>query len=273
MKYKFCVYIHSNNFNKVPATVAMHSFKKNNNGLEVFIENLEDHEKILKYHNSIFYRKGKKLKWDSEKHQSFFPVRFLCVESHKLKKREYRWILVVDPDVFAIRDISILNDYINEAESKEKNIISHKGESSVMLIDTHKIEWTEDFLIHDMFENKNDFDNWMYIKNSDFLEIPVNFNEKDKINKNTYLLHTTCTETQPWKTGIKYYDYELNNKIESNNPKKMEFKDHKDKNVKYFVFNMFKSAYEEKLITINDIEYSILNKHLREDILKICGII
>jgi hypothetical protein len=269
MNYNFCVYIHSNNFNYIPTLVSKYSFTKENKDLDIYIENLDDHPKILSNNNSFFYRSGKKLQWDSTKHQSFFPVRFLCVESHKKNNRKHRWILVIDPDIFCIKSIEILNQYIKEAESKEIPIISHNGESSMMLIDTSIINWTEVDLINDMFIEKNDFNNWMFLKKYKYLNIPSIFNEKDTINNNTILLHTTNTETQPWKTGIKYYESELHNKIKSKNDKLMEFKEHKSCDVKKFVFSLFNEIYNKNIISEEDIKNAINNKYIRPDILKI----
>jgi hypothetical protein len=269
MKYNFCVYIHSNKFNYVPTMVSKHSFLKENEGLDVYVETLEEHEKLLTYHNSIFYRDEKKLQWDSTKHQAFFPVRFLCVEAHKNKNRNNRWILVVDPDIFCLKNINVLNEFIKKAEKENISIISHKNQSSMMLLDTTKIDWTEDEIVDSMFIQKNNFNDWMRLRKNRTLNIPSSFNEKDKIKKDTYLLHTTCTETQPWKTGIKYSESELHNKIKRTNEKLLQFEEHPSKQVKQKVFSLFFEAYNKKIITKDEIEMAIENKNIRSDILKV----
>ena len=136
-QYNFAVYLHSNQMNAVPTKVSKYSFEKLNPGLNVYVDPLEDHPKLLEYHNHTLYRGKKKLNWDSTKHQAFFPVRFLCGETHKTNNRQEKWILVTDPDIFCLKDLEVLNSYITQAEEKNINIIAAKRNSAVMLLNTH----------------------------------------------------------------------------------------------------------------------------------------
>ena len=271
-KYNFAVYIHCNRMNDIPAKVAKYSFEKQNPGLNVHLEYLEDHPKLLENHNHYFYRDGVKMQWDTTKHQSFFPVRFLCAESHKAKKRTEKWILVTDPDIFCLKDLEKLNSYIKKAEEKKSNIIAHGSNSSVMLLNTEKVNWTEDELIRDVFKKKANFDNWMYLNFPKVLTLPGAYNQYDRITKNTALLHTTKTETQPWKTGITYEEWELHNKIRKPNNKKLKFKNHPSRLVRECVFSLFKEAYDNKIFSLDEIEEAIRDKALRCDIKLVCDL-
>ena len=84
----------------IPTRVSKYSYIKNNPGINIWIDNLEEHPNLLNYHNQSFYRDENKLSWDSTNHQAFFPVRFLCVETHKNNLRKEKWILIADPDIF-----------------------------------------------------------------------------------------------------------------------------------------------------------------------------
>lgn len=259
--------------NDVPTRVAKHSYEKHNPDLNVYVDNLEDHPKLLRCHNQAFYRGKFKLNWDSTKHQGFFPVRFLCCETHRINNRPEKWILVVDPDIFCLKNIEVLETYIQQAENDNINIIAFAALSSCMLLNTESIDWSEDFLIQDMFTKHNDFDNWMYLRgHGKQINLPKIFNQSDTISPETVLLHTTKTETQPWKTGIKYQEWELHNKIYDPNAKQLTFKDHPDELVKNTVFNLFREAYENNLFSDDEIDTSIENRALRPDIKLVCNI-
>jgi hypothetical protein len=282
-KYSFATYIHSNKMNEIPTRVARYSFEKHSPGLNIYIERLEDHPKLLQYHNQPFYRgltKSKiekppltELNWDSNKHQAFFPVRFLCCETHKANNRPEKWILVVDPDIFCLKNLEVLNSYIRKAEEANIGILAVDSNSSCMLINTEVIRWTEDSLIQDMFIAHNDFDNWMFLRNNgELIDLPVIFNQGDTVNAKTVMLHTTKTETQPWKSGIRYKSWEIHNKVPNAEDKTLVFKEHRSKKVKTTVFNFFKEAYENKLFSDSEIRSSIENRALRPDIKCVCNI-
>jgi hypothetical protein len=270
--YKYAVYIHTNQMNDVPTRIAKYSYKKHNPNLNIWTDKLEDHPELLKYHNYSFYRDGKQLNWDSTKHQAFFPVRFLCVETHKKNNREEKWILVADPDIFCLKNLDVLNEYINEAEKNNLNIISVEGLSSMMLLNTEKINWTEAGIIQDVFVDKNNFNKWMFLQGFSQLRLPKIFNHHDTMDANTVLLHTSNTETQPWKTGIKYKEWELHNKIPSANSIELTFSDHPNQEVKKAVLSLFTEAYEKNLFSNADIDEGITEKALRPDIKHVCNI-
>lgn len=272
-KYGFDVYLHSNKMNKVAADVSKYSFLKNNSGINIYIENLEDHEYLLQHDNKYFFRGNNKLLWDASKHQSFFPVRFFCVETHKKLKRENKWILVCDPDIFCLSDLSSIQQYIYEAESKNKDIIAYNKLSSSMLLNTQNIDWSEKKIVDDMFEIKNDFDNWLLLKNKDVLNMPKEYNSYDSIDSNTKLLHVSKTECQPWKTGIRYCKSDIHNRIPNNNHLKSEvFQRHPNEKIENTVFQLFKNAYKNQYINKKDILENIELNGLRSDILEICEI-
>jgi len=273
MNYNFSVYLHTNQMNDIPAKVAKYSFEKHNPGLEIYIEYLENHPNLLEYHNASFFRGNSQLTWDTSKHQSFFPIRFLCGESHINARRNHKWILVIDPDVFCLKDLSIFNSYIEQAENENKSIIAWNKNSSVMLINTEESRWTEASLIQKVFIEKQDFNNWMFLQPYSVVELPKKFNEYDIIKPDTILLHTTNTETQPWKTGIRYQAWELHNQPYNPNSPTLEFKNHPNPQVKSFVFELFKEAYEHDLFTLDEVESSINNRALRPDIIQICNLI
>tara|TARA_R100000700_G_scaffold14732_1_gene20686 strand:+ start:137 stop:973 length:837 start_codon:yes stop_codon:yes gene_type:complete len=272
-KYSFDVYLHSNKMNKVAADVSKYSFLKHNPDINIYIENLEGHEYLLQHNNQYFFRGNNKLQWDATKHQSFFPVRFFCSETHKKLSRESKWILVCDPDIFCLSDLSAIEKYIDKAESNHKDIIAYNKLSSAMLLNTKKINWSEKNIVDDMFKLNNDFDNWMLLKDKDTFNIPKEYNSYDSIDANTKLLHVSKTEYQPWKTGIRYCKSDIHNRIKNNNNvKNKTFKRHPNRQIESIVFELFKEAYTLGHITKTDICENIKIEGLRQDIIEICGI-
>lgn len=281
--YNFDIYIHTNLKNYVPAMVGKYSFEKLNSSIKVFVEILENYENLIKNNNSIFYRNNNQLQWNITKSQSFFPLRFLCIETHNKRKINdsnlKKWILIVDPDIFCVKNLQILNQYIEQAEQSNLNIIACRKQlnlfnSSFMLVNSDEINWNENYLIEDVFVNKNDFDNWMFLKSHSVLEIPDIFNCYDEIKNDTCVLHTTRTETQPWKSGILYKESDLHNKISNLLEKKnKKFREHPNQNVKDYVFGLFKEAYDLNYITNENIDIGIQTEGLRNDIRLKCNIL
>ena len=276
MTYNFSVYIHTNRMNHVPAQVAKYSYCKHNPELEVYLDYLEDHPPLLKYDKSTFYRHyggKKKLCWLANKYQAFFPVRFLCSETHKKKKRKHKWILVVDPDIFCLKSLSVLNDFIKEAEKKKINVIAIQRNSKVklssaMLLNTEKILWNEADLLEDMFEKKNDFDKWMFLQEFNCLNLPDEFNLSDELYEDTVMLHVSKPQTQPWKTGIAYKECELDNLMPGKDSKTLIFEKHPNDEIYKMVIKLFEEAYENKYFSDAEVGEAINIKALRPDILK-----
>lgn len=268
---KFDLMIHSNRKNKIPALVSYSSFKKHNPTLNITIENLEDRQLLMNYHEKTFFRGNNKLQLNVNSSQSFFFVRFICCEIAKRKNLK-KWVLIIDPDIFCLKSVELLNNFILEAENKNKDIICYNLLSSFMLINTAKIDWSEENIVNNIFTLKEDADNYMLLKKykNSVLNIPEEYNSYDILNSNTICLHTSLTITQPWKTGIKYYPSDLHNKIPSKNEKKnCVFLKHKSDKIEKITINMFKEALNNKYFTDEDLKEEIYRENIRADIFKL----
>lgn len=269
--YNFDLYIHSNRKNKIPALTSYWSFKKHNNGLEIYIENLENLPLLMECNGKNFIRGGRNCMLNTNSSQSFFFVRFICCELAK-KKNSKKWILIIDPDIFCLKSIEKLNEYIIEAEDKDKHIICNKNLSSFMLINTDKINWCEKTIIHNIFNLKENVDNYMQLKryNNVIFNIPEEFNSYDKLNSKTICLHTSNTSSQPWKTGIKYFPSDLHNRIPNKDEKKdLTFEKHKSEEIEKKTIGIFKEAFHNKYFNSEDLKEEIHRENIRPDIFKI----
>ena len=267
----FDLYIHSNLKNHIPAKVSEYSFRKHNPSLKTTIINLEDLSLLSNCHGKLFRRGNTKCKLNIHSSQSFFFVRFICTAIHNNSKN--KWILIIDPDIFCLQPImKDLNSYIISAEKQGKHIIAVKENnvylSSFMLVNTEKITWSENYIVDTIFNKLEDGDNYMLLKkyNNVCFEIPNIFNSYDFLSTNTKCLHTSLTDTQPWKTGIRYRKSDLHNKIpHKNEPFDQIFQPHKDPNITNVFFSLFKEAYQNQYFNNNDIQYAIKNGNLRKD--------
>ena len=86
MSYKFDLYIHANKKNHIPALVASNSFSIHNPNLKINIKYLEDSNMLMQCNNKMFKRNGQKCMLNVKSSQSFFFIRFMCVEYHKKKR-------------------------------------------------------------------------------------------------------------------------------------------------------------------------------------------
>ena len=265
----FDIYIHSNKKNTIPAKVGKYTFEKLNDKT-VEIVNMEFFEKLMKKNRKQFIRNNNICELNTNSSQSFFLVRFLVPYYHKyILKKDTKWLLVTDPDIFCIKPINEeLDKYILEAESKNKDIICYNNLSSFMLINTHNFIWNPDELLDKVFDKKDNFDNYMLLKKYDsiILDIPEYFNHYDKLDKNTKCLHTSLTTTQPWKCGLPYLLHDLHNiPYNSKNKTVFHFDQHKNKEIENKFFELFNETYKNGEITDEDIKEALDCEGLRKD--------
>lgn len=187
--FEFDCIIHTNKFNHLPALVCKYVLQKHNPGIRVFIEYLEDYELLIKQDLNFYHRDTGSYRLNISKSQSFFMVRFLATEKYKIKMGDdaKKWILIIDPDIFCLKNIIELNSYIKAAEDTNKFIIACKKlhytdmkfNSSLMLVNVSLISWEEESFVSNIFDNNENLDNYMFLKKylDNILELPGYWNE------------------------------------------------------------------------------------------------
>ncbi len=267
------IYIQSNNFNKIGALVSKYSFQKFNPEYPIDLINMEDYKKLMNSHMKIFYRSKNECYWRKDLHQSFFPTRFFAPE----KSNYEGWCLVVDPDIFAMKDISSIEQYIND----ETPICCYYDKSSyhtsMMLLNNTKLKnWNEEYVVNFMFHDKKNFDDLILLKNlstinnTDVKQIPRKYNQLNTYHDDTIMCHMSRTNKQPWKTGIKYCKCELHNskKCKKCNVSKV-FGKFPDKKCETYFFQLAHEAYTAGYFTRPEIDEAIKNKWIRKDFYEI----
>ncbi|NJO56376.1 MAG: hypothetical protein HC834_08625 [Rhodospirillales bacterium] len=146
--------------------------------------------------------------WRYDDLQSFTPLRFLPPQLMGYSGRA----LVIDPDIFAVADVwDLLSRNMNGAailcrlREKPKGFYGYYA-SSVMLLDCARLRhWQLEQQFNELFEFKRDYMDWISLKLEPKESIGLfekEWNDFDRLNAKTKMLHNTRRITQPWKTGL-----------------------------------------------------------------------
>tara|TARA_B100000941_G_scaffold288327_1_gene265011 strand:- start:624 stop:1454 length:831 start_codon:yes stop_codon:yes gene_type:complete len=272
------VFIQSNKFQSIAAKVAKYSFERF--GCNAEIISVEKNEILKGKLNNKMLRNQKITKYKNDL-QSFTLLRFLAPSLD----RQNKLILVIDPDIFALKNPK---DLFNEIENEEYDIACtfYNGlpRSEMMLINTKKINWNFKTIIEKLFNYDLDYADLMNLsfhKELKVKNINKKYNSHDIIEADTVLLHTTNRLTQPWKEGLKinfeknnfskYYKFKqyLKKLLKKEYDKDIlykSFQTHPDKNVISVIKNLFNEAKKNNYIKDLDIKIEIEKNNISEKI-------
>ena len=271
------VFIQSNKYQLLAAKVSKYSFEKF--GCEVKIMNLEDNI-FLKSNFNKKIRRNDKIAHFKDDLQSFTLLRFYAPELNNFSDK----ILIIDPDIFALKNPKTLFDEIDDSNYDIAcTFYNNKPRSEMMLVNAKNLNWNFNKIIKDLFSLKIDYRDLMNLnfdKNLRIKNIDKKFNSHDIINSDTVLLHTTNRITQPWKEGLQvnfersnltsFYFFKqhlkkiLNLSYDKNSISKI-FQKHPDENVINFVKKLFIEARENKIISDKEINEEILNNNISKN--------
>lgn len=310
MGIKPTVFVHTSCHEIMSGRVAAYSIKRmseNTDKFDVRIIELENYPHLMKYHGSRCIRNKREAAWYKDVPQSFLPLRFIVPQLMGYEGKA----IVIDPDIFAVADIYELltKDMGNQAifarpRYRKNEIIGHN--SSVMLLDCSKLQhWQWEKEIDEVFNKKRDLQEWIYIQTEpreNIGELEEEWNHYDTLNKHTKLLHNTTQVTQPWKTGLPYNIYRLNNNVQEfaplgiglgstyakivNAPSKRKalksvmdelllpketklYRQHPEEKQANLFFSYLKEALSEGVVKEDFIKQEIKYKHIRKDIFEI----
>lgn len=281
------IFIQTNNKQSIGAIVSAYSMKRNSahaDKFDVTIMHQEMYPWFSKREGQDYMRHGVKRTWHENDLQSFTLTRFLPPQLMGYKGRA----LVVDPDVFAVQDVWELlsRDMKGKAimcrGSKFKN---GAWASSVMLLDCAKLKhWDVEKGFNELFEGKRDYHNWISLLMEDQSTIGAfenEWNDFDKLTPNTKMIHNTRRRTQPWKTGLKV-DYtptefvpvigwimRMRRKLFGDHALLGHYSKHPDPKQEAFFFGLLKGAYEEGLVTDEQIKEAMSKNFIRHDSIEV----
>ena len=198
---------------ELPARVTGFSVSLHASGVQPEFIRLEETPALLKHEGATYRRRGRIHVWHNHDVNSFMPVRMSAPRYANFQGR----VLLLDPDIFAIANISPLL----EMDMKGKAIFACRGSdpdnlpfnTSVMLLDCAKLQhWKFNEDIERLFAHEIDYQQWAMLAYENPNTIGIlsdKWNDLDRLTSRTRLLHLTRDLTQPWKTGLPVdFDYD-----------------------------------------------------------------
>jgi len=205
-----CVFIHTNERQRIGALVAEYALRRNSrhaNAFDVRIIRRDEHPFFEAREGQRYLRdKGWRI-WRNADLQSFTPLRFMPPALMGFTGRA----LVIDPDIFAVGDVwELLSREMGGRAILCRRAAGWKRKtcfaSSVMLLDCAKLpHWRCEEAFDELFTGRRDYADWICLR----LEPPASigpiedeWNDFDRLTPRTKMLHNTRRRTQPWKTGL-----------------------------------------------------------------------
>ena len=200
------VFICSNNKQLIGAKVSRYTLEKyrKTDSFEVVILNTDEGSELDRLAGHTYLRAGEIHRFSSTDLQSWTLARFSPPEKMKYQSKA----VVIDPDVFSVgADVGELF----KLDMKGKAILAKPGKkknlwaSSVMLLDCAKLtHWSLHSIVNGMLDHRLDYRKLMDLELETEIvgELGNDWNQFDRIDSQTNLLHTTDRMTQPWRTGL-----------------------------------------------------------------------
>lgn len=272
------IYIQSNQKQYLASKVSSHSF--NRFGYETHIMKVEDYQHLNNNFGNSYLRSGK-VKIFKNDLQSFTLLRFLAPQLNSYSD----YILVIDPDVFAIKNPNKILKYIDDKHDIFCTFKNNLPRSEMMLINAKKVRWNFKKILNQIFNKNLDYSDLMNLKfdnNIKIKQIPDFFNDHDQVNENTIILHTTNRITQPWKEDLKI-DFERHNysfkSVLINFIKKIfglkhdkylllnKYQKHPNQNVIDIVKELFKNSIDKGVLSHTEVENGVRNFEISRKII------
>jgi hypothetical protein len=287
---KPCIYIHTNEKQIVGALVSQFSFKRfasNPSAFDVKLINTCDYPFIKSHEGRTYLRDGLHRQWKSDDLQSFTVLRFMPPQLMNYEGRS----LVVDPDVFCVSDVGdLLNrDMLGRSVLARLRVNTKPGvyASSVMLLNNARLmHWRVKENFEEMFKFKRDYMKWIGLElepKESIGELESVWNDFDRLNPETRMVHNTKRKTQPWKTGLPV-DFRPPEKAGSLKPANLihrvrrvlfgeyglmgRYKHHPDMTQERLFFALLKECVDQGHVTRHMIEKEMHLNHVRHDALE-----
>lgn len=279
---KKIIYIHTNNKQILGAYLAKYAIEKNLSDKSIIVKflNVDELAPFKNFSGKKYLRGGKELVYDPNDLQSFTLSRFMPPEMNGYEGRA----MVIDPDIFAIKDISPLFNMDMEGKSIICCAKKDAYDTSMMVLDCAKLRhWKMENILSDLVNKKVDYVDQMSLKKeitdhpNSIKTVERIYNNLDTLTPDTYLLHTTDRLTQPWRTGLKI-DFIRNSpgkyfkiipkkwllKVRGKWPSK--YQRHPDKNIEIFFLKLLKDALKTGKVSKKLLEEEVNKKHVRSDV-------
>ena len=276
---KRAVFIQTNKKQLLGAKISAYSYKRNSKrpeSFEVHIMHAEDFPRLMKKGQSI--RRADIVRdWDPDDLQSFTPTRFAPPKLMNYGGRA----VVTDPDCFGVGDVAELLD--RDMGGKAVMAVARPGHNkrndyvatSVMLLDCAKLRhWDPEKDQDDLFAHRFDYIDWIELKRQPRETIGLlepEWNDFDRLQPDTRILHTTKRRTQPWKTGLPV-DYTLRERGPLDfirRWKRRRYESHPDTNQEAFVYSLLADLVDSGEVSRDELKSEMAANHVRHDSLQL----
>jgi len=271
------VFIHTNNKQLIGAKLAKYAIERSlPEGSEIKVDfiNVDNLEVFKDFAGKKYLLPGKERTYDPNDLQSFTLSRFMPPEAMNYEGRS----MVIDPDIFAIKDITpLLDTDLGEspvAACRKKDA----WDSSVMIMDNTKLKhWKIRDFIEALAKKQTDYAEIISLKfEPKVQELSRNWNDLDHLGPKTKMIHMTNRLTQPWRTGLPI-DFTINpmpkifgliprepiHKLLGKYP--THYQPHPIKEVEQWFFTLVSDALKSGAIKREEIEEEIRLGHVRKD--------
>lgn len=274
------VFIHTNNKQLIGAKLAQFAIERGlpkRSPIEVEILNVDSLTVFKDFIGKKYLRNGKEVAYDPNDLQSFTLSRFMPPEQMKYGGRS----IVIDPDIFAIRDITpLMNMELGNAPvaaCRKKDA----WDSSVMVMDNAQLaHWKISDFLKALGNKQVDYAEIISLKfEPEVKELSRDWNSLDALTPATKMLHTTNRLTQPWKTGLPI-DFTVNpmpkilgiiprepiHKLLGKYP--THYQPHPDKKIEAWFLKLVADALKAGAVTRKEIEKEISSGNVRKDLME-----
>lgn len=244
----------------------------------VEILNVDAIQPFINFHGKRYLRSGQLVRFEPQDLQSFTLARFMPPELLGYRGKA----IVIDPDVFAVRDIAPLFELDMGGASIACRRYGSGWGSSVMVLHCATLtHWKINDFFHKLESRALDYQVLMTLGYEQrVMELDTTWNSFDHLDATTKLLHFTQRRTQPWKTGL------TTDFIVYNRPKPLfgiiprvwvqyvlgrqphTYVRHPDPNQEKFFFTQLAGALAHGYVTHEFLHAELECQHVRRDVFK-----
>ena len=276
------LFIQANNRQLLGALLSKYSIERTaSKPIEVTILNVNEIPAFTNF-EGVKFKHGVDIRtYSIEDGQSFTLSRFMPPELVGFTGK----VVVIDPDVFAVQDMTGLFDVelSDAAIASCKKTGGDKWDTSVMLLDASKLTWKISEILAKLKSFEMTYNTVMRRLWNDpkVVELSREWNTLDEIRPTTKMIHYTNQNTQPWKTGlpIDFYSKGDTQRFFGIIPKRFlrrlvrpaarTYQPHPDEKAAAFFFSLVRDALKNGVITRDMIDEQVRSGYLRSDIARL----
>lgn len=260
------------------ARFAITRFLPKDTDIEVTFINVDELPVFQSFAGKSYLFAGTERTYNPKDLQSFTLSRFMAPELMNYQGKA----VVIDPDIFAVKDISGIFDLDMQGKSIAACNKKDAWDTSFMLMDCAKLtHWKMESILQGLADKKIDYVSDVTSLNREpkesLLSIPRIWNNLDTLTPETLAVHMTNRITQPWSTGLPI-DFTRNKmpKIFGIIPREpvhkllgkysTHYQKHPDSRIEELFFTLVKEALAVGGISRELIQSEINKKHVRSDL-------